>query len=242
MAEQNSGLSLKSIALFSVMAVIIVLLLNKSCSQGREIEAIRDNIEYLTKNYNDTIKSYKDKNGNLIAEKRVLIIENEDLKKVIGMNKNDVFVETIEVRVYDTIYNNTEAKPIYIHDTITTAVNDVDLDTVTVSKKYKKGSYINYTLTGYGIDKSLKNMTVDSNIRLEQTLDENGLLKITTDCTDLNFVNMNSSFYDNSKDRYKHRKRFGPGINVGVGYDVISQKPYIGVGVGINFTPKKWQF
>ena len=230
--------------LFAVIAVLIaavLLLLNKSCSQSRDLDARNEYEKLLVEHYNDTIRSYINKNGELVSEKQALVIENENLKKAAGLSKDETLKEKVKIVFRDTAYSNGSAGTTYVYDTV--RISDLmPFDTLDISKTYKEGSYIKYRLTGYGIKGSLKDFSVDSDIRLTQTMDSNGKVLIATDCTDLKFSDINTVYYDDSENAYKHRKRFGPGLNVSVGYDVIRQMPYVGIGIGFNFTPKKWQF
>lgn len=221
-------------AIEGVLLVVIVLLCFRSCSKSEEIKGLRELNESLTRLYTDTINSYKDANGNLVAEKNSLVIMNERLKKELEMKPEEVVKIHTEIEYRDKIV----FKELPSGDPSST----VSCDSMVINKRYKT-SYIKHTLYGDNVEDVVYAFKTDSKIDLDVSLEESGRLKITTDVNDFNFNVIDSRVYKEKYDDTKMRKRWGVGIGVHTGYAVFPKpSPYIGIGVGLNFTPKKWQW
>lgn len=101
-------------ALFIALVVLLVFMF-RSCGENTNLEVFKykQNIEALR----DSVRTYENKNGELVSEKTALITEKEGLKKyndelskeVKNLKDNPIIVKKVSVEIiHDTIYVDPE--------------------------------------------------------------------------------------------------------------------------------------
>ena len=224
---------------FAYMVVIFLLLAGLStavstCSRAKKQS--RNNIEALK----DTIKYFKDKNGNLVATKlafesdiKTLKLLNEDLYKEIedlklkGSVSNIVYVGgTVEYEPQDTAY-------IVLHDTISRgfthdfAFNN-EYRTLEGNVKYRNDTV--------GVNILKDEMKFDYTVAMDK--DNHIYIKSTNPYVKYSEI----SGYTVPKERRK-RWSLGPSVNVGYGYNIVGKQGAglnVSVGVSLNYGIFQW--
>ena len=183
---------------------------------------------------NDTVKYWKAKNGQTIAEKNLAIGKLEDLKfindslyrqvKLMNVKNPEVVVggtTTVELPVHDTVYNNVPSLPIAIYKTFD------------FSDKWRTlAGHVNYkdSTLNVGIDKN--------NVEFNYTLAiEDNKVYMTSDNPYVKFSKTTGLTIPTYKQK---KKRFGLGPTIFGGYDVQSKKIGYGIGIGISYNLIQW--
>lgn len=249
---------------FSIICLTISLLLglilinqcNRNSTLENEITRQKNNALAIT----DTLRHYKDELGRTVAEKHAFQLTQEELRDSIGLlkKKNTDYISYINTQmgIKDTISDIT-----YIDRTIRDTVY-LDNGTITMTKNdtFGKSSREVSLMIPYYVDSLLHtgkaNIELNQNIFVESWLEKNSktgetMVYLRSDYPNIRFnsgmgiVATTSPSYDKSM-----RKTKGIGINlgpqVGVSYDLVNKRivPTVGIGVGIgfNYTPKKFQW
>lgn len=218
-------------------------------NQKAEIAIANQNITAL----NDSLIISKTKNGNLIADKGVLIAEkdnlyqlNSELAEEVKKIKGDV------VRLTNTVIELSNQNPIILDDTIFMLGNDSIL--VKWQKHEQFDKYNFRTIMGETLLQRIDSNTNTYNSNTILTTNSIGL-SLTTGLREINgklriFVTsaypgfsvtkLNGAEID-PKDNpiYKNfvekKKPWGIGVQVGYGFNNKGVSPFVGVGVSYNF-------
>lgn len=231
--------------------IVLLLLLIRQCDATedarRETQRIKNNQIALT----DTIRTYKDKWSRNVSEIRGLLLTLDELNDTIEVLKNRAPVTIIESE--NEIKEKIVQIPVIIRDTVLKNYNSVL--SLNVEDEWGK-SYryvdveipynLNYNELIYG----------DANITLEQKIwssaqisqdPQSGEVFVTikTDYPGFESTKIEGIMIDRENEGFldlkrNHRKRWGVGINAGIGYTYKGAFPYIGVGIG--YTPKWLQW
>lgn len=247
-----------------VIVIIISIFLMSQCSSKNKLE--RD-IDILTNNtyaLSDSLIQYKDKLGNIIAEKHALQLTQEDMEKTIGelKKKNQEYVSYIKtsMNLKDTIYIEKIVYKDIVIDTITNTESGTicleKSDTFNTSSR-KITANIPYT-ANYPANLSVKDaeFILNQNIFVEgiitrDTKTKETMFQLKTDYPGVSFNSGNAIVATNGKQYDREaRKRNGIGISIGpsIGYYYFfptqSFKPAVGfsVTIGYTFTPKAFQW
>lgn len=198
--------------------------LGATISRNINMKKVMDHNE---KALTDSIKLYKGRNGDLVAEKTILIGDNNTLK---ALNKDlEEKLDNMKVRRPDQV--------VYVETEVINEVHD----------------------TTYIIDRSLPSLRKDFDFSNEyrklagfmELKDDNLGLNITQDRTILDYTLAikDGKVYLTSSNPYvqyneiqgitvpkpkKPKFSVGIGPQIGAGFDIISRKPGVFVGVGIN--------
>lgn len=231
------GFTLKDFTYLVIIGLLIGLLSTAVSTCSRTKKQSRNNIEALK----DTIKYFKDKNGNLVATKlafesdiKTLKLLNEDLYKEVENLKlknsisNIVYVDgTIENEVHDTTF-------IVQHDTISNGFyRTFNFDNPPY--RYLSGdiTYKNDSL-GLKIDKDV--VAFDYTIAMDK--DNHIYVKSNNPYVKYNEI----SGYTVPKPKRK-RWSLGPSVNVGYGYNITGKQGAglnVSVGVSLNYGIFQW--
>jgi len=245
-----------------IIAIIVIILAQRCTKSDSNIDTLNQNIIALK----DSIRSYKDKNGQLVYEKAAFIYENGDLKK---LNK-ELDDEVKYLKDHPLVVIKTQIK--IVHDTVFVPVKvggPVILKDGSVSrnltwnldKEFSKG---NYRKLGGDLD-----VIVDSNLNLKSspmhiTTDELGL-SLTTglaengDFLEIFVKSSYPGFTPTSIDgalidprnsdiikKYFPPKRWSIGIHGGYGVylDPINLRAGSGIqlGLGLQYNIIQWNF
>lgn len=245
-----------------IIAIVAILFIHRCTPSDPNIDTLKQNITAL----NDSIRTYKDKNGQLVYEKAAFISENGDLKKLnkelddeIKYLKDHplVVIKTVIKIVHDTVFVPVKVGgPVILKDGSVSRNLTWNLD-----KEFSKG---NYRKLGGDLD-----VIVDSNLNLTSspmhiTTDELGL-SLTTGLTENGdfleiFVkspypgftptSINGSLIDPKKSevlkRYFPPKKWAVGIYGGYGIYFDPRSFDIGngvlLGVGVQYNILQWNF
>ena len=245
-----------------IIAIVAILFIRRCDSSSSNDNTMKQNLFALQ----DTIRSYKDKNGNLIYEKGALISENGDLK---GLNK-DLYDEIKDLKDKPLVAIKTVFK--VKHDTLTIPIfvnNSVHLNDGSVKRDLNWNYEKTFTVNNYRklsgkfsvtID-SLKNLYTDS---MHITTDEIGM-SFTTGLTEngeyleifvkssypgFKPIDMRGSLIDPKKSevlqKYFKPKKWSFGIYGGYGVYFNPKSFDIGngvqLGVGVQYNFLQWNF
>jgi hypothetical protein len=250
--------------LWVAIVVIISLFLMSQCKSNnkmeREIDILTNNTYALT----DSLHHYHDKLGNVIAEKHVLQLTQDEMEKTIGEleKKNTEYVAHINasLNLRDTVYVEKVVFKDVIVDTLTkTETGTIHLekrDDFNKSKRYLFAD-IPYKVS-YPSNLSIgsASFTLVQDIYVEGTITRNNktketMLYLKSDYPGLTFNSGNGIVATNGKQYdLEMRKRNGIGLaigpSVGFYYDnpTRSLKPSFGLTltIGYTFTPKRFQW
>lgn len=216
------------IALFVLLGTFIFLY-HRNSVKSQEIAQYEQNWAAA----NDSVKYYKLKNGELLAERASFIMseaemkkqlelsdsELKDLKKKLGSTLSQLAKVQSEVHI-DSIYITSTPDTIAA-DTISAPFRYSD-EWLSVSGRFEYGSGTGRTLLS----------NVELPIPLTIGTSENNKFFVSTPNPYVQITEINSVIAPQKK------KHFGIGVNVGpsVGWDFINNKPYAGVGVNIGFS------
>ena len=248
--------------LILILALIVIIMMRACSNSSSEENTLRQNIFAL----NDSIRSYKDKTGQLVYEKGSLISENGDLK---SLNK-DLYNEVkdlkdkplVAIKTVFKVKHDTVKIPIIINDPIYLNDGSVKRDlNWNYEKTFSKNNYRKlsgkFSLT---ID-SLKNLYTDS---MHITTDEIGM-SFTTGLTEngdyleifvkspypgFKPLEMSGSLIDPKKSevlqKYFKPKKWSLGIYGGYGVYFNPKSFDIGngvqLGVGVQYNILQWNF
>lgn len=213
-----------------LLSILLIFSVSKCISDKHYIESqSKHNITALT----DSINYYKGKNGDLIAEKTVLVGDidllkqtNEDLyNKIKNMNvKNpDVIVDinsTVDMGKKDTVFvNDTIYQNLYYKHSFD------------FSNKYRK-------LDGniYVYNDSTKLFINNDKVFVDYTLAiKDGKIFVTSDNPYVQYNNINGITLPKPK-----QKKWGIGPAVSFGYDPIQNKPSFNLGISVSYHLLQW--
>jgi hypothetical protein len=243
--------------IYLISIAILAILLFRSCGNANESKLEIARLEHNVKASQDTLRQYVTSNGNMAAEISAFKLDKkkdaaqlasltEGYQKlrgdVIALAKTNAEL-ILAGKTTPRIDRTTDTTGIiYISDS--TIINSTNYTKLYVNAPYKIiGTYLTVDKAVYNVNTSL-----DILIRFEEY---KGNLKVIAE-TPHKSVKFNSiqgallAPQDLPKDlRMSLRREWGLGFSLtgGMGYNPVNARisPMIGVGVGINYTPKKLQ-
>lgn len=235
----------------TVGLVVLVLLFLRQCEQTRKAEWEATRISNNWKASQDTIRNYKDKNGNSAAEIRALTLTLEEAKELVEFEKNrpPVTVIKYETQILEKIVEIPVAS-------IDTTIGNFNSAAVIASEaSWGKSSRKIKTTVPYSFTDG-KALFGEATIDLEQNIfltasisrdkkTKEVFVNLTTDYPNTRFNSAQGIMIDQSSSGFRDlqlqsRKSLGLGLQLGVGLTGSGISPY--VGVGLNYTPKFLQW
>lgn len=232
------------------IAVLVILLL-RQCEQTRKAEGEVIRIENNWKASQDTIRNYKDKNGNSVAEILALTLTLEEVKKELEFEKSKPPVTVIK---YETkIVEKIVEVPVTVIDT--TIGNFSSAAVISSEDSWGQSSRKVKTTVPYSFTDgtaTFGNATIDleQNIFLTASIlrdkkTKEVFVNLSTDYPGTIFNSAQGIVIDPSSSgfrdlQYQSRKSVGLGLQLGLGFTGTGVSPY--VGIGLNYTPKFLQW
>jgi hypothetical protein len=247
-----------------VLSVILIFLMIRSCGDSSiQINTLKQNVFSL----NDSLRTYKDKNGQIVYEKGALISENKDLEKLNKELANEIkYLKDNPLVVIKTVVK-------VVHDTTYIKINPTDRGKwvgKTFEQNFKWNLNENYSLGNSRIIEGNFDVYVDSlfkvstskmkltkdelSMELSTGLTENkdGLLEIFVKSKHPGFAvsSLDGALIDPKKSdvlkKYFPPKRWGLGIYGGYGVCVnptnLNSAIGIQIGVGLQYNIIQWNF
>jgi hypothetical protein len=234
-----------------IALVVLAVLLFRQCEQTKKAEWETTRISNNWKASQDTIRNYKDKNGNSAAEIRALTLTIEEAKKEIQFEKGrpPVTVIKYETKIVEKLVDVQVA-------TVDTTIGNFNSAAVIASEaSWGKSSRKIKTTVPYSFTDG-KATFGDATIDLEQNIfltaailrdkkTKEVFVNLSTDYPGTRFNSAQGIMIDQSSSgfrdlQFQSRKSLGLGLQLGVGITGAGVSPY--VGVGLNYTPKFLQW
>ena len=234
-----------------IALVVLAVLLFRQCEQTRKAEWETTRISNNWKASQDTIRNYKDKNGNSAAEIRALTLTLDEAKKEIQFEKGrpPVTVIKYETKIVEKLVDVQVA-------TVDTAIGNFNSAAIIASEaSWGKSSRKIKTTVPYSFTDG-KATFGDATIDLEQNIfltaailrdkkTKEVFVNLSTDYPGTRFNSAQGIMIDQSSSgfrdlQFQSRKSLGLGLQLGVGITGAGVSPY--VGVGLNYTPKFLQW
>jgi hypothetical protein len=250
--------------LWVAIVVIISLFLMSQCKSNNELDREVDRLTNNSYALTDSLHHYRDKLGNVIAEKHALQLTQDEMERTIGelRKKNMEYVAHINsiINLRDTVYIET----VVYKDVVIDTLNKVEYGTVHFEKNDifgKSKRYISanipYTIS-YPSNLSFgeSSFMLDQDIYVEGTILRNNktketMLYLKSDYPGLTFNSGNGIVATNGKQydlemRRKHGIGLAIGPSLGAFYDISTKsiKPAFGLSltIGYTFTPRRLQW
>jgi hypothetical protein len=234
-----------------IVLVVLSILLFRQCEQTRKAEWETTRISNNWKASQDTIRNYKDKNGNSAAEIRALTLTLDEAKKEIQFEKSrpPVTVIKYETKIVEKLVEIQVA-------TVDTIIGNFNSAAIIASEaSWGKSSRKIKTTVPYSFTDG-KATFGDATIDLEQNIfltasilrdkkTKEVFVNLSTDYPGTRFNSAQGIMIDQSSSgfrdlQFQSRKSLGLGLQLGVGITGAGVSPY--VGVGLNYTPKFLQW
>lgn len=225
----------KDCLLVLLLIVIVALGIYISYSVNR-VSIAENNIIALR----DTIETYNLKNGELMNEKQLLILEKDELEKYVGIS-ND-YIKDVEKKLNSSISYIAKLEASVKVDTlfIVDSVYVTD-DTISATFRYDdewiiidgETSIIDTTYAETNVN------CIEVNAPLKIGITENNQFFVSTDNPYINISSIDGSGIVTNKTK---TKRWNVGVQAGIGfqYGMINKHldigPYIGVGISYGFS------
>lgn len=243
-------------ALIAGVIGILVFLLMQQCEKTeiakQDVVRLKNNAKALQ----DTVKNYTDKWGNSVGEIRGLKLTIKELGDSLKFEKRKPPITIIEVRT--EIVEKIKEVPVYIKDTLIiqdTFKFESEL-CIAESDTFGKSSRSISVGVPFSVKEGIKfgkaNIELKQNIWLSASISQDKRTKevfvqVKSDYPNAAFNNLKGILIDQNSKEFKslknsHRKSFGVGINLGVGYIPFVNRFGPFVGVGISYTPKFLQW
>lgn len=242
--------------LLVVVIGILIFLLMQQCEKTtiakQDVVRLKNNAKALQ----DTVKNYKDKWGNSVGEIRGLKLTLKELGDSLKYEKKRPPITIIEVRT--EIIERIKEVPVYIKDTLIiqdTLKFESEL-CIAESDTFGKSSRSISVGVPFSVREGLKfgkaNIEIKQNIWLSASIlqdkkSKEVFVQVKSDYPNATFNNLKGILIDQTTKEFKglknsHKKSFGLGLNLGIGYMPLTNSfgPYL--GIGISYTPKFLQW
>lgn len=220
------------------LAGTFVYLYHRNSVKSQEIERYEQN----WKAAHDSVKYYEMKNGEIMAEKAGYILTIEQLEQELGISKSEIkdlqdklkskvsVITKVETKtVVDTLEFETE-RVIVQRDTITKEINNI-IGTFSHNDEWlaMRGQF---QWTPEKTSTTLQNLTMNTPLKVGMT--ENNTFFVSTPNPYVTITSVEGATLNPKK-----QKRFGIGLQVGVGmqYGLINKQIDFGpqIGIGLNY-------
>ena len=250
--------------LWVAIVVIVSFFLISQCKSNNEMEKEIDILTNNTYALSDSLHHYRDKLGNVIAEKHAIQLTQEQMEKTIGelKQKNTEYVSYINtiMNLKDTFYvEKVVYKDVVVDTTSKTETGTIHLEKTDVFNKSKR--YISTDIpyrVSYPSNLAIGDakFNIEQNIFVEGIITRNNKTKETmfylkSDYPGLTFNSGNAIVATNGKQydvesRRSHGIGLAIGPSLGVYYDnpTHSIKPAFGISmtIGYTYTPRRFQW
>ena len=236
--------------LVSILLVTLIILLIGQCERAATAERETTRISNNWKASQDTIRNFKDKNDNSVAEIRALNLTLEEVKKELEFEKNKPPITVIRYKT--KIVEKIVEVPVVITDITDTTIEDFNSVVKISSESSWDQSARKIKITVPYLFNGGEPIFGDATIDLEQDIFLTASLlrdrktgevfvNLLTDYPGVRFNSAQGIVIDQKGSgfrdlQYQNRKSLGLGIQLGLGLTEFGVSPY--VGVGINYTPK----
>jgi hypothetical protein len=243
----------------TLLVIVIGILIFLLMQQCEKTKAVKEDVTRIKNNaiaLQDTVRNYKDKWGNSVGEIKGLKLTLKELSDSFKYAKNRPPITIIEVRT--EIVERIKEVPVYIKDTLIiqdTLKFESEL-CINESDTFGKSSRSISIGVPFSVREGLKfgkaNIELKQNIWLSASISQDKKTKevfvqVKSDYPNATFNNIKGILIDQNSKEFKalknsHKKSFGLGINLGIGYMPLTNSfgPYLGVGV--SYTPKFLQW
>lgn len=254
------GFIARNIKWFLLAAVLVMsVLLFRQCDNARKLKDEKARLENNLLAMNDTLENYR-KDGYNVAEMRALRLKVEELTDSLKLERGKTPITIIN---YNTTISDTLYMPgIVVRDTVFEYPLYLDKGVVTAERcdDFGKSRRDVFVKVPYRVNKEKGTLesdecevAINQDIWLESCLYKNKkgetFIRIKTDYPTATFNNGLGISVENGEDYdYKARKQFSLGIGVQAGYGVafpdgrVTMSPYIGIGIGFQWSPRFLQF
>lgn len=231
--------------------VLLFILLLRQCQATADAHIEVTRVENNWKASLDTIRNYKTKDGYAAAEIRALNLNLDELKGELEYEKGKPPLTVIKT---ETVIKEVIVEvPVTVVDTVIGDFNSALTlsDTAKWDKSFRKVSVVvPYETDGTKLNFGNASVDLNQNIWLSASLTRDNKTKelfvnLTTDYPGTVFNSAEGILIDQKSKafrdlQYQNRKTLGLGLQLGVGFAGNGFAPY--VGVGLNYTPKFFQW
>ncbi len=223
----------KDILLVVSLFVIITLVLSTTCTSHKNNE-LENNLIALQ----DTVHVLQLKNGDLLYERRGLILEKNELEKYLDISQKNV--KELERKLQSNIVTISQMKEVVRMDTIhTTDSVYVNQDTVHINFNYED-KYVALNGSSTLVDSCSQTVinTLQVDVPLTVGTTENNTIFAYSDNPYVSFSSISGAQIKTNSTKPKHWN-IGVQAGFGVQYDLIHKQlgagPYIGLGISYGF-------
>lgn len=230
-----------------MVAIILALLLTQvvSCLRNKDLKNKLKISEHNITALTDTITYLHDKNGKLLAEKTSFIASIGDLKNLNQEMYDNV--QSLQKKLQRRIMAGADVK-MSVRDTIIqNNIIQYTLDSLVNIRFADNTIEANSAVRIRENQVQLQNFTYNIDLPLELYLTKDYKMIARSSNEHVTFSKLNS-FIDPSITKYRQPKRWGLGLQLGVGvmpgYDLVKKNfslsagPY--VGIGVNYSLIRW--
>lgn len=215
-----------------VLAGTFVYLYQRNSVKSQEIELYEQN----WKAAHDSVKYYKLKNGELMAEKAGYILTLEELERELGISQAEI--KDLQNKLGSKVSSITKIETVTKVDTLVLETEIIKNDTLIIGNFNHFDEWLamngQFRWTPNGTSTTLHNLTMNTPLKVGLT--ENNTFFVTTPNPYVSITSVEGATLNPKK-----QKRFGIGLQVGVGmqYGLINKNldfgPQIGIGINYNF-------
>ena len=222
----------KNILLVILFFIVVILVMSTTCTSNK-LNIVENNLAAM----NDTLHTYKMKNGELMYEKQGYILEKEELQKYLDISKSEV--KDLEKKLGSALATISKLKTQVRVDTIHT------IDSVYVDQDSVYNTIFRYNdnwlslngVTKFGFNPlftktTINNITMDANLKIGMSKDNKWFA--TSDNPYLNFTSIEGANLDSPKQKnWSLSLQFGLGAFVGYGKEFgVSSSGGVVAGAG----------
>lgn len=230
-----------SYIVIAILIVIIILSMNTCVNYKNDYKTYKHNLEIS----NDSVKSMKLKNGELLSYNNSLVIERKELEDQLNITKKEL--KDIEKKLdasviyISKIESNTRIDSVIIENVI------IERDTNTIVYEFGTSDSIYYIISGKNTLKNGKDLItmIDSirmDIPLKVGLDYEKKIFVTTQNPYVNITSIEGAVID--KKYFNNKKKWSLSIHAGFGvqYGLVRRNFDFGpvVSLGINYNILSW--
>lgn len=228
----------------------------QQCNRAKSFKEEMNRLENNQRALQDTVRNYKDSNGDQVGEIRGLTLKLNEIREDYEWEKNKppVTIVEFETKIDEKIIE----VPILVTDTFIITDNDTFRDFIKLNKfeVYGESSReldlkIPYIVEGDSLKVGISMISLKQHISLSASLfrekkSKEVWIKVTTDYPGTTFGDIKGVLIQDDKALKKFnmqsRKEFGLGFNIGYSFAPLVGEFTPTIGVGINYTPRWLQW